>query len=359
MRKNKSREKQIAIEREQKRAEIGAKYDASHWMPVLYKDKEQYIEDKLKTWENQLPEIPQGKYQDFRRLQVIYQQKFLEAMRDIKPQVFEDLRGLTKHFRVLFGDGNNYASIMDSLERSIFDASSGLQDVPAWNRNVSYSRKLLEVPLQFTRLVFYNSIGKDWKVKSAVQNAKEIQKIITDAFSSNEHEADLILESFLTLRLEIYQWVDRYYLPKDWLLKSAFYIISQFNKNESLAVKDIEIPLQRVRPFIAFDFKFERAGWEVEKEKAEDYRRRITKDFQEALEQYFDRAHRDLRLDKIPTITRPKKNYESVRWLVRRNVQGWDNEKIVDLELHTALYDKKYERQVKYVGEKMKELEAV
>jgi len=131
---------------------------------------------------------------------------------------------------------------------------------------------------------------------------------------------------------QIYKWVEKYNLRKDWLVDYAYYFVFQFSEKPDIPVKDIEVGQRYYSPrtmYMPFDFKTN--GWwaSEEGETANQYQKRVTDEFDEALEQYILNATSYLDLDKLKRFTKPP-TYESVEWLAYRVVRDWDSEKIAE-----------------------------
>ena len=83
--------------------------------------EEASVESGLKEWDAEQPKYPQGKYQDYGEVYVTYQQKFVEVLRDVTTQVFEDLRSLIPNFNILFGKYiEKYYEVIQELKSDSF-----------------------------------------------------------------------------------------------------------------------------------------------------------------------------------------------------------------------------------------------
>lgn len=140
MKKSSKSKRQIAkeyqLERGKKKKEFEAKYyrqtefltqdEIFNWssLPTL----EQFVEEKLNEWDYEQLKIPSGKYQDKKKIASTYQQKFVEYMRELCPQVIEELREFTPYFERLFGEQKDkYIYIFDNGKGEIlFDLKSSL-----------------------------------------------------------------------------------------------------------------------------------------------------------------------------------------------------------------------------------------
>lgn len=80
----------------------------------LYGSLEEFFEFKLNEWESEHPKIVIGKYQDREKRVVCYHEKFIEFIRQCRPQVIEELREFVPYFDKLFaGDRYKYDYFFD------------------------------------------------------------------------------------------------------------------------------------------------------------------------------------------------------------------------------------------------------
>lgn len=127
-------DQEYEIERDKKTKEFEAEYyrqkeflardEIFNWSPLP--TLEQFVEEKLKAWDDEQLKIPSGKYQDKKKTASTYQQKFVEYVRQLCPQVFEELREFTPYFERLFGEQKDkYIYIFDNGKgESLFDLKS-------------------------------------------------------------------------------------------------------------------------------------------------------------------------------------------------------------------------------------------
>lgn len=87
-----------------------------------YNTLEEFVEKKLEEGKSQQIEIPTGKYRDEKRIVSTYQQKFVEYIRQLSPQVIEELREFVPYFDALLGGQKaNYINIFARYKSEIFD----------------------------------------------------------------------------------------------------------------------------------------------------------------------------------------------------------------------------------------------
>ena len=134
---------------------------------------------------------------------------------------------------------------------------------------------------------------------------------------------------FIKLQLELLKWAERHNLQKDWLLRYAYFFISQFSNNPNAKLDDIEIVFLDIRSLEGHPFEFQFNGWKAGDEDKEAYEKRVTEKFESELQRYFHIVSNHFDLDKITKITKPL-SYDRVKWLVRWTVQGWSKEQILE-----------------------------
>jgi hypothetical protein len=124
-------------------------------------------------------------------------------------------------------------------------------------------------------------------------------------------------------------WAERHNLQKDWLLRYAYFFISQFSNNPNVKLDDIEIVFLDIRSLEGHLFEFQFNGWNAGDEDKEDYEKRVRESFESELQRYFHIVSNHFDLDKVTKITKPL-SYDRVKWLVRWTVQGWSKEQILE-----------------------------
>ncbi len=166
------------------------------------------------------------------------------------------------------------------------------------------------------------------------------------------------IEAFIELQVELLNWAEAHKLKKDWLLRYAYFFLSQFSNNPNQKVSEIEIPALAVRSLVAPPFEFEFEGWVAGDEKKKDYEKRLRESFESAVTLYFHNAGVDLGLGEegeVKKTTRPI-DYDLLKLLVRKTVQNWNEEKIVELDygIIDSLSTKKYfQNKVKYLKDEL------
>jgi hypothetical protein len=132
----KQREREHQLAREEKKKEFEKLYYAEkkRWKEIgfdswyEFDSLEEFVAKKLDEWESRQLKIPSGKYQDEKRIVSNYQQKFAEYIRQLCPQVFEELRELVPYFDNLFGEQKNkYIDIFSNYKHEIFHLDCSLQ----------------------------------------------------------------------------------------------------------------------------------------------------------------------------------------------------------------------------------------
>jgi hypothetical protein len=352
------REQEIA--REEKRTESVKKYNEEvdslqisdavkrkKISVICFGTQEEFVFDKLEKWDAEQPKFPQGKYQDFGEVYVTYQQKFVEVLRDVSPQVFEDLRSLIPNFNVLFGkDIEKYLDVIDDLKLDAFDYNINSPEYKSpdskylwgflkvlflttqykFHLSTSENENSISVPKELEMIceefeILYKNLGYrkniyDTHLKHKIEG---FERLLQKAFQETATDETLILSNFLELQSQIYFWVDRYHLHKDWLIEYAYFILYQMSKNEDIPVKEIPILKRRYTPdTIADDFVFKSQGWWASKETAEECKAIVREEFEEKLKNYMASAHLYLDLDRKTKFTKPK-DPEKLKWLVAWN----------------------------------------
>lgn len=156
---------------------------------------------------------------------------------------------------------------------------------------------------------------------------------VTDAFQKTAADKDLILHDFYTLQSKIYEWVEKYHFHKDWLVDYAHYFIYQFSQNPELEPEDVVVGIKNYdySRTMYLPFKFEANGWWAAEdgETANQYKARVSREFETQLNQYIIEANASMRLNELPKFTKHPA-YTSVKWLVYSTVNGWDSERITE-----------------------------
>jgi hypothetical protein len=380
---------------------------------------DEYLERKLYEWERQQPKIVTGKYQDRLKIVAAYQQKFVEFTRQLCPEVIEELRAFVPYFDNLFGENKDrYNFIFDSHSLDIIYLNNSLDTYinslksnsilafrPENYKNLRNDYKWGNFRLLFQFLYFLvipkdefenNSIRQDTieilqnnlVVKrysseipkdideSILQNyiVQESQRIIQEFDANRENyfvsgakqnigrflkeisnDGEPKIEAFIALQFKLLMWADRHGLKKDWLLRYAYDFLKQFSNNADLKVSEILVGSPEIRSLAAFPFKFEFEGWLAGDEDKEDFEERLRTSFETELENYFQDVSWQFNLDDKKRVTKPK-DLDLVKPLVRKIVQKWSFEKIVENDfgiLNIYLTKRKFARKVKYLKEEL------
>ncbi len=132
----KQHERELELELQEKRKEFEAKHreQEEFWKKLgvewnyLSEPKEEFVSRELEEWKSRQPKFTTGKYQDRKKFDATYQQKFVEYIRECSPQVIEKLREFVPKFDRLFGEQKRkYIKLFDLREeREIFDLDKSL-----------------------------------------------------------------------------------------------------------------------------------------------------------------------------------------------------------------------------------------
>lgn len=421
------------IEREEKKKEFEALYYVQRkvWkesgldMWYEFDSLEEFVAKKMDGWESRQLKIPSGKYQDEERIISNYQQKFAEYVKQLCPEIFDELREFVPYFDNILGEQKDkYLDIFSSYKNEIFDLDCILQNKinysvikdsflkfrPNYQQNWRFDYQWGEyrILLHFFYLFFVGgeSIEKSSEISAItfqlLQDNLMIErdqlnlpddfdelilknyvisqsiKIIQEIFFSSEQKIfreeakqklikflehtsptpETSIADFVKLQVELLKWAEKHNLKKDWILRYAYFFLFQFSNDPNIKLSEIEILYLDIRSLYAEPFEFTFNGWSATDEEKEDYEKRITESFAAELKLYFHNVSRILDLDSIKRITKPI-DYNSVKPLVRRTVQKWSFEKIVEIDyeiLDTISTKKSFARKVKYLKEELTKL---
>lgn len=389
-------------------------------------EKEGWIGRNREEWERQQPLIISGKYNDKAKIKAFYKQKFVEYIRQLCPEVIEELRAFVPLFDELFGeDKDKYLSLFDRYKVDFFDLNNSLDTtidsfIPYYPllkfRPYKYDYKfrfdyrwgeyrvllyflywlfspadrqdddeILQDALELLRenLVFqrdYPGFPAQFD-ESTLQNFKqnESERILKEFFINQKDsyfasdakrrlpeilkeiltDGEPNVAAFITLQIKLLKWAKAHNLEKDWLLKYAYDLLKQFSDNPNLKDSEIQVGYLQVRSLVAFPFEFKFNGWIPGDEEKEKYEKRLRESFENELGNYFQSAGDYLNLEKVKKITKPL-DYELVKPLVRKTVQKWSEEKIVEIDFNitNSLSTKRYfVRKVKYLKEELPKFE--
>lgn len=313
-------------------------------------DEEKWVSDKLESWENEKRNVPSGLYQEPDEPKVIHQQKFVEAIRNVSPRIIEELRPFAPNFNALFGEIASNDEFLEklkiifALQEPPYEALDGFRfthsTATIWQ---NFSWKRYKVPLLWSKYLFdlektddKNSVSipnvvkiwldelyesKDIWTEQAEDFAKKIKEVIITAFQETAPDKDLIWENFLTLQCGIYTWMERYHFDRDFLFENAYAFLFQFSQDENLPTKDLKLwGRTHPRRLQSYEFKFQSEGWWAKNEKAEEFKKRVTKEFKSVLDNYIYASSNYLHLANKLHATRPKDpDYTSIYWLIAWN----------------------------------------
>ena len=389
-----------------------------------FRSLEEFVKKELDKWEDEQLKIPTGKYLDTKKVTSIYQQKFVEYIRQLCPQVIEELREFVPHFERLFGEKKEkYLDIFSRFKMEIYDLDNSLDSKINYfiikhnflrfrpNKYHDYrydyvwgehrlllhflyflfvrtedTEKTNEIIQDMSKLL-QNNLISDEIDKSALQNylINGSSIIIKEFFSYDEHkhfreEAKQKITTFLQdisptpedniadfieLQIGLLKWAERHNLHKDWLLRYAYFFLSQFSNNPDVKVDEIEIPHLNVRSFAAYPFEFSFNGWLPGDEEKEEYEKRIKESFESKLQTYFHQISNHFDLNEKKRITRPR-SFENVKWLVYSTVKKWNAERILekffpDISANRTKNDYSFltfENKLKHIKSEMRKLES-
>ncbi|HEX8735000.1 MAG TPA: hypothetical protein VF721_06750 [Pyrinomonadaceae bacterium] len=306
----------------------------------MFGTEEEFVESRLQESEDKKLKTPTGKYQE--GISFTYQQRFVESIRELCPQVLEDLRVLTPYFETLFEKNKeNYLRVFDKLRTDLFTYNQFLiEPLPHKPYNLEYRWGELESLLSLISTNYLISVSPDYEQKTSEklkefisQNAefylKPAEKVIVDAFEKTGKNKESIFVNFWLLQNGVFNWVKQYNLQKDWLIDYAYYFLFQFSNDNSLAIKNLEISTRTFSHLEAPPFEFKFPGWWAGGEAKELYEKRLRDSIEQELKKYFDFAFRYLQLGKRKKATRPI-DFQRVKWLVRWTVQNWSKEQILE-----------------------------
>jgi hypothetical protein len=327
--------------------------------------------------EQQPIEPPSYKLQDPVDVITTYRQKFVQKLKEVEPQVLEDLRELSPNFEALFSNKieKDYIHLLMDLALKLIPLRGIYPDYKYSPMNQSYIWGELKKPLSWT-LKYYDSIHTDYKFENdAVTNAisednklnpEDIKSVIETAFQETAKDKNLILSNFSILQNGIYLWIEKYDLQKDWLVEYAYYFIYQFSHNKSISVGDLTVDKRLYMSDTMYsDFEFKTRGWQASKhgESAPTYKARIEKEFEKKLNEYLSEATHYLGLKEMKKFTKSP-TYKNVEWLAYSLIKKCDAERLVEkfysdiAAERTKDYSssKKFENKKKHIENEIKKL---
>lgn len=117
------------------------------------------------------------------------------------------------------------------------------------------------------------------------------------------------VDALVKFLLRIDDWATKHFLEKDWILRFACYLLDQ-HIHESLDLMTCDLPIHLDWSLYTEPFKFEFNPWFPGTESKEAYEKRLKKDFDRALYDFFQENGRRLNLDRatdksVKAVTRP------------------------------------------------------
>ncbi|MEO8073743.1 MAG: hypothetical protein ABI686_10950 [Acidobacteriota bacterium] len=126
-------------------------------------------------------------------------------------------------------------------------------------------------------------------------------------------------QDFIILQTELINWAERHHFKKDWLLRYAYFFLSEYSSNPEIKLNEIIIPTQNIGSLKAQSFEFSFAGWSAE-DSIEAYKKRVTESFNKKLQRYFLYVSDHCNLEENKHVTRPRdSDYESIKRLIAWN----------------------------------------
>jgi hypothetical protein len=300
------------------------KASRDHGLPELplISHSEWLQKELAKLGETKPKKMPPGKVQDPEAVIVKYRQKFVEALKEFVPESIKELRKQVPAFQRLFGDRSegDCFRIIKKLHTDLYIILADLDFPPDHKFNYEYKWGEMIPIFDLSRKQFLSEkkrqlVGTDFR-------ADKFLRTVVEAFSGGaEQQRESILCDFFGLLTSIYSWADKYHLKKDWLVEYAFAIIFQFGQNENLLLEDLIIGQRNYNPRTLFlPFEFKTIGWWASGDSPEEYKVRVTKEFEEQLDEYIVEASSSLNLNKLTKGTGRPPEIERVRWLVCWNL---------------------------------------
>lgn len=311
-------------------------------------DEAQWIDKKLKEFDEAQPKIPQGKYRDDELLINKYQEHFMRYIQELCPEVLDELNSLSTNFQLLFNDPNEidhskdhyldcFDSIYHRLIQPFFSLGRAINYQPRYRSDFLWGNYLPLIGLlNTTRFVADGNVKSnliDDEIKEIVNDlsyiSTSVSNHIRDVFQRTAGDKEKILENFIVLQGGLINWAIKYQLQKDWVIKYAYYFLWQFCEKSARSAANLEIKRDYEQALIGSPFEFIARGWVPAEESAEDYLNLLAAKFNERMENYFDSTFRDLNLGRKKKVTKPE-DFSRVKWLVRTTVQGWTVNQVLD-----------------------------
>jgi hypothetical protein len=307
-----------------------------------------------------------------------YRQKFVEKLKEIEPQAIEDLRKLAPYFENLFyyKIKKDYIHILQELgQKLIFKKRIYPYNyVPV---NLRYVWGELETALfwtqryciaKYTDYKFDNQELVEEIIEDNKYNLQSIEQMIESHFQKTAKNKSSIVFDFLILQTEIYCWINKYNLHKDWMFYYAYYFISQFGGNKDISLEDLRVePRLHDTDLQYYDFEFRTKGWLASEygEPALEYKARVKKEFEKQLDDYIDEAADRMKLGELKNATGKPPTYKNVEWLAYSLIKGFTAEGLVEKYYKEVTADKtkdessykKFENKKKHIESEVKKLQ--
>ncbi|MFV0388104.1 MAG: hypothetical protein ACK5NT_05055 [Pyrinomonadaceae bacterium] len=336
--------------------------DDKRWFYEGFLDEEGYVKKELEKYDDEQTKYPTGKYKDAGLVAAEYQKYFMGYIRELCPEVIEELKEFVSQFKLLINEETEkYLDLLRKLRRDLllsnFRLHSTYDRYEVFDRDFSYCWGRNKVLLNFISVKLNPSLldsldsARKRQIEEVIQNESysinNATNLIRKAFSEMNAQNDAqdnegddnIVSTFCSLQLSLLDWAKKYHIEKDWIINYAYYLLWQFSHQNKSNVDELEFGTYTYRSFKPLPFEFNARGWHIGEETAKDYKRGITEYFKKKFEEYLDDVYRWNDLDSVKKVTRPKE-YDRIKWLVQWTVQECTKEQILDeLATQNLYYD--------------------
>ena len=141
----------------------------------------------------------------------------------------------------------------------------------------------------------------------------------------NESE-NTIIKNFLDFQNSFYQFVELYGLTENWLKAHFSDLLYRLADNPNLSDGILLASAHGYMPYSGGGLIFEFDGWHIEDD-SKDYEKAAIRAFKKHLTEYIEKTGERAKADGYK-LTRRKKEYSRVEWLVRWTVQNWTMKEI-------------------------------